>query len=65
MTHRWPRLPGRWGYTSEFAFAHAFKRAYGSAPGGFRRTARAGGAGTLPHTTGIHTRPVGLTPDPT
>lgn len=25
------------GYTSEFAFAHAFKREYGSAPGGFRR----------------------------
>jgi AraC-like DNA-binding protein len=28
------------GYTSEFAFAHAFKREYGSAPGGFRRSAR-------------------------
>jgi AraC-like DNA-binding protein len=26
------------GYTSEFAFAHAFKREYGSAPGGFRRS---------------------------
>ncbi|MET8045384.1 AraC family transcriptional regulator [Micromonospora sp. NPDC005215] len=28
------------GYTSEFAFAHAFKREHGSAPGGFRRSAR-------------------------
>ncbi|GIF45813.1 AraC-like DNA-binding protein [Asanoa ferruginea] len=28
------------GYTSEFAFAHAFKREYGLAPGGFRRSAR-------------------------
>jgi AraC-like DNA-binding protein len=28
------------GYTSEFAFAHAFKRELGSAPGGFRRSAR-------------------------
>jgi AraC-like DNA-binding protein len=27
------------GYASEFAFAHAFKRAYGSAPGVFRRSA--------------------------
>jgi AraC-like DNA-binding protein len=27
------------GYTSEFAFAHAFKREYGLAPGGFRRSA--------------------------
>jgi AraC-like DNA-binding protein len=27
------------GYTSEFAFAHAFKREYGSAPGVFRRSA--------------------------
>jgi AraC-like DNA-binding protein len=26
------------GYTSEFAFAHAFKREYGSAPGAFRRS---------------------------
>jgi transposase len=26
------------GYTSEFAFAHAFKREYGLAPGGFRRS---------------------------
>ena len=28
------------GYTSAFAFAHAFKREYGLAPGGFRRSAR-------------------------
>jgi AraC-like DNA-binding protein len=28
------------GYTSEFAFAHAFKREHGLAPGGFRRSAR-------------------------
>ena len=28
------------GYTSEFAFANAFKREYGLAPGGFRRSAR-------------------------
>ena len=28
------------GYTSEFAFAHAFKREYGLAPGGLRRSAR-------------------------
>ncbi|WP_020673926.1 AraC family transcriptional regulator [Amycolatopsis nigrescens] len=27
------------GYTSEFAFAHAFKRDHGLAPGGFRRAA--------------------------
>lgn len=26
------------GYTSEFAFAKAFKRAYGSAPGRYRRS---------------------------
>lgn len=26
------------GYTSEFAFAHAFKREYGTAPGAFRRS---------------------------
>ncbi|MFC9324119.1 AraC family transcriptional regulator [Kitasatospora sp. NPDC057015] len=31
----------RVGYTSEFAFAHAFKREYGAAPGHYRRTARA------------------------
>jgi AraC-like DNA-binding protein len=29
------------GYTSEFAFAHAFKREYGLAPGGFRRSTSA------------------------
>ena len=29
------------GYTSEFAFAHAFKREYGLAPGGFRRSSQA------------------------
>ncbi|WP_280309451.1 helix-turn-helix domain-containing protein [Nocardia abscessus] len=27
------------GYTSEFAFAKAFKRAYGVAPGAYRRAA--------------------------
>ncbi|MEU7872847.1 AraC family transcriptional regulator [Dactylosporangium sp. NPDC049140] len=27
------------GYSSEYAFAHAFKREYGSAPGGFRQSA--------------------------
>ncbi|NEA62861.1 helix-turn-helix transcriptional regulator [Streptomyces sp. SID12488] len=26
------------GYTSEFPFAHAFKRAYGAAPGAYRRS---------------------------
>jgi AraC-like DNA-binding protein len=30
-------IAGQVGYTSEFAFAHAFKRAYGTAPGKFRR----------------------------
>lgn len=30
------------GYVSEFAFAKAFKRRFGTAPGGFRRTARHG-----------------------
>lgn len=28
------------GYTSEFAFARAFKREYGTAPGGYRRSRR-------------------------
>ncbi|MEV6325348.1 AraC family transcriptional regulator [Nocardia sp. NPDC051787] len=36
----------RTGYTSEFAFAKAFKREFGSAPGGYRRTAR----NPVPHT---------------
>ena len=31
-------IAGRVGYTSEFAFAHAFKREHGQAPGGFRRS---------------------------
>ncbi|MEU4407881.1 AraC family transcriptional regulator [Streptosporangium sp. NPDC023963] len=31
----------RIGYTSEFAFANAFKREYGTAPGGYRRQSRA------------------------
>ncbi|MGI5152046.1 AraC family transcriptional regulator [Plantactinospora sp. CA-294935] len=53
------------GYTSEFAFAHAFKREYGSAPGGFRRTARSGGAGTVQPATRIHAELAGLTPEPT
>ncbi|MEV5432780.1 AraC family transcriptional regulator [Streptomyces sp. NPDC052701] len=30
----------RVGYTSEYAFAHAFKREYGTPPGSYRRTAR-------------------------
>jgi AraC-like DNA-binding protein len=30
-------VAGRIGYTSEFAFAEAFKRAYGLAPGAYRR----------------------------
>ncbi|AVT29454.1 AraC family transcriptional regulator [Plantactinospora sp. BC1] len=36
------------GYASEFAFAHAFKREYGSAPGRFRRAARTEDAATVP-----------------
>jgi len=42
------------GYTSEFAFAHAFKREYGTPPGAFRQQARVprsrgmGGAGWEP-----------------
>ncbi|MFI6316408.1 AraC family transcriptional regulator [Nonomuraea sp. NPDC050556] len=32
----------RAGYSSEFAFAKAFKREYGQAPGGYRRAATAG-----------------------
>ncbi|MEV7571270.1 AraC family transcriptional regulator [Streptomyces tanashiensis] len=32
------------GYTSEFAFAHAFKRAHGTAPGTYRRKDRSAGA---------------------
>ncbi|MFF3014880.1 AraC family transcriptional regulator [Streptomyces sp. NPDC057939] len=31
-------LAAQVGYTSEFAFAHAFKRAHGTAPGAYRRT---------------------------
>lgn len=33
-------VAGRVGYTSEFAFAKAFKRHYGSAPGSYRKTFR-------------------------
>ncbi|GAA2916184.1 AraC family transcriptional regulator [Streptomyces thioluteus] len=33
-------VAARSGYGSEFAFAKAFKRAYGQAPGGYRRQAR-------------------------
>jgi AraC-like DNA-binding protein len=32
------------GYTSEYAFAKAFKRDYGVAPGRYRRTARLAGS---------------------
>jgi len=32
-----PRVALRVGYASEFAFAKAFKRDYGIAPGSFRR----------------------------
>jgi AraC-like DNA-binding protein len=31
-------IAGRVGYTSEFAFAAAFKRHHGTAPGRYRRT---------------------------
>jgi AraC-like DNA-binding protein len=31
-------IADRVGYTSEFAFANAFKRQYGTAPGRYRRT---------------------------
>jgi AraC-like DNA-binding protein len=34
-------VAGQVGYTSEFAFAHAFKRAYGQPPGAYRRQDRA------------------------
>jgi YesN/AraC family two-component response regulator len=34
-----PPLTYQVGYTSEFAFAKAFKRQYGVAPGRYRRTA--------------------------
>lgn len=33
------QVAGRAGYASEFAFAKAFKRAYGVAPGQYRRRA--------------------------
>lgn len=35
-------VAARIGYTSEFAFANAFKREYGIAPGAYRRQGRAG-----------------------
>lgn len=35
------QVAGRTGYTSEFAFAKAFKREFGVAPGRYRRAARA------------------------
>jgi AraC-like DNA-binding protein len=35
-------VAGRVGYTSEFAFAKAFKREFGTAPGGYRQPARTG-----------------------
>ncbi|MBX6383829.1 MAG: AraC family transcriptional regulator [Microbispora sp.] len=34
-------VAGKAGYTSEYAFAHAFKRAYGLPPGAYRRQATA------------------------
>lgn len=34
-------VAGKVGYTSEFAFAHAFKRAYGLPPGAYRKQGRA------------------------
>ncbi len=34
-------VAARTGYGSEYAFAKAFKRAYGMAPGGYRRGVRA------------------------
>lgn len=33
-------VAGKVGYTSEYAFAHAFKRAYGRPPGAYRRQGR-------------------------
>ncbi|GAA0405592.1 AraC family transcriptional regulator [Microbispora corallina] len=33
-------VAGKVGYTSEYAFAHAFKRAYGRPPGAYRREGR-------------------------
>ncbi|GAA0485095.1 AraC family transcriptional regulator [Streptomyces sp. NPDC046215] len=38
-------VAARTGYGSEFAFAKAFKREYGLAPGGYRRGARTAGEG--------------------
>ncbi|WP_285774324.1 AraC family transcriptional regulator [Microtetraspora sp. NBRC 13810] len=35
-------VAARAGYTSEYAFANAFKREYGIAPGGYRRQGRSG-----------------------
>ncbi|WP_106248335.1 AraC family transcriptional regulator [Allonocardiopsis opalescens] len=35
-------IAARVGYTSEFAFANAFKRVYGTAPGRYRRAAQGG-----------------------
>jgi AraC-like DNA-binding protein len=43
------------GYTSEFAFAHAFKREHGLAPGGFRRSTQANAAVSVRGPVGVLT----------
>lgn len=49
------------GYTSEFAFAHAFKREYGVPPGGFRQAARSPDAtGGAPRQRGTTTALIGV-----
>ncbi|MGW0395189.1 hypothetical protein ACWDYJ_30790 [Streptomyces sp. NPDC003042] len=39
---------GRVGYAFEFAFAHAFERAYGTAPGAYRRRASGSSGSSAP-----------------
>ncbi|MFJ3926259.1 helix-turn-helix transcriptional regulator [Streptomyces sp. NPDC090022] len=41
-------VAGRVGYGSEYAFAHAFKRQFGSAPGYYRRAEQAAARPTVP-----------------